>query len=123
MVLLLFYLFIQRKSLSPSNGVENGRDGEIRDIASQIMVCDPKFTSRYSYRIAMCPKCISSPSNCLSNSILTPVFVLPCLSVWFQMLDVTVSQLSNLHPALAARVTQKQSELKDCWAVLQKTLR
>ncbi|KAK7139728.1 hypothetical protein R3I94_012393 [Phoxinus phoxinus] len=65
-----------RKSLSPSNGVENGRDGEIRDIASQIM-----------------------------------------------MLDVTVSQLSNLHPALAARVTQKQSELKDCWAVLQKTLR
>ncbi|XP_048059882.1 spectrin beta chain, non-erythrocytic 1 isoform X4 [Megalobrama amblycephala] len=65
-----------RKSLSPSSGVENGRDGEIRDIASQIM-----------------------------------------------MLDVTVSQLSNLHPALAARVTQKQSELKDCWAVLQKTLR
>ncbi|XP_039515276.1 spectrin beta chain, non-erythrocytic 1 isoform X4 [Pimephales promelas] len=65
-----------RKSLSPSNGAENGRDGEIRDVASQIM-----------------------------------------------MLDVTVSQLSKLHPALAARVTQKQSELKDSWAVLQKTLR
>ncbi|XP_067278657.1 spectrin beta chain, non-erythrocytic 1 isoform X6 [Pseudorasbora parva] len=65
-----------RKSLSPSSGEETGRDGEIRDIASQIM-----------------------------------------------MLDVTVSQLSNLHPALAARVTQKQSELKDYWAVLQKTLR
>ncbi|XP_058651865.1 uncharacterized protein LOC131552243 isoform X3 [Onychostoma macrolepis] len=65
-----------RKGLSASNGVENARDGEIRDIASQIM-----------------------------------------------MLDVSVSQLSNLHPALAARVAQKQSEVKDCWAVLQKTLR
>ncbi|XP_056326642.1 uncharacterized protein LOC130239459 isoform X2 [Danio aesculapii] len=61
---------------SPSSGVENSRDGEIRDIASQIM-----------------------------------------------MLDVSVSQLSNLQPALAARVTQKQSELKDCWAAFQKTLR
>ncbi|XP_059421659.1 uncharacterized protein LOC132156709 isoform X2 [Carassius carassius] len=65
-----------KKSLSPSNGVENARDGEIRDIASQIM-----------------------------------------------MLDVSVSQLSNLHPSLAACVAQKQSEVKDCWAVLQKTLR
>ncbi|XP_065152281.1 uncharacterized protein mymx isoform X4 [Paramisgurnus dabryanus] len=64
------------KSLSRSNGAENSRAGEIRDIASQIM-----------------------------------------------MLDVTVSQLSNLHPALAARVTQKQSEMKECWAVLQKTVR
>ncbi|XP_050982914.1 uncharacterized protein LOC127175708 isoform X2 [Labeo rohita] len=63
-----------RKSLSAS--MENTRDGEIRDVASQIM-----------------------------------------------MLDVSVSQLSNLHPALAARVAQKQSEVKDCWAVLQKTLR
>ncbi|KAA0718307.1 hypothetical protein E1301_Tti017292 [Triplophysa tibetana] len=60
-----------RKSLSRSDGA-----GEIRDIASQIM-----------------------------------------------MLDVTVSQLSNLHPALAARVTQKQSEMKDCWALFQKTVR
>ncbi|XP_016400393.1 uncharacterized protein mymx [Sinocyclocheilus rhinocerous] len=65
-----------RKSLSASNGVENARDGEIRDVASQIM-----------------------------------------------MLDVSVSQLSNLHPALAARVAQKQSEVKDCWAILQKILR
>ncbi|XP_070697709.1 spectrin beta chain, non-erythrocytic 1 [Pempheris klunzingeri] len=39
------------------------------------------------------------------------------------MLDVSVSQLSNLHPALAAGVTQKQSEVKDCWALLQKVLR
>ncbi|XP_071337200.1 spectrin beta chain, non-erythrocytic 5 isoform X7 [Trachinotus anak] len=39
------------------------------------------------------------------------------------MLDVSVSQLSNLHPALAAGVTQKQSEVKDCWALLQKDLR
>ncbi|XP_027133554.1 spectrin alpha chain, non-erythrocytic 1 isoform X5 [Larimichthys crocea] len=39
------------------------------------------------------------------------------------MLDVSVSQLSNLHPALAAGVTQKQSEVKDCWALLQKIFR
>ncbi|XP_069546160.1 uncharacterized protein [Brachyistius frenatus] len=39
------------------------------------------------------------------------------------MLDVSVSQLSNLHPALAASVTQKQSEVKDCWALLQKVFR
>ncbi|KAF7664016.1 hypothetical protein LDENG_00192520 [Lucifuga dentata] len=39
------------------------------------------------------------------------------------MLDVTVSQLSNLHPALAAGVMQKQSEVKECWALLQKVFR
>ncbi|XP_049927094.1 spectrin beta chain, non-erythrocytic 5 isoform X4 [Epinephelus moara] len=39
------------------------------------------------------------------------------------MLDVSVSQVSNLHPALAASVTQKQSEVKDCWALLQKVFR
>ncbi|XP_074531898.1 uncharacterized protein mymx isoform X2 [Halichoeres trimaculatus] len=39
------------------------------------------------------------------------------------MLDVSVSQLSNLHPVLAAGVTQKQSEVKDCWTLLQKVLR
>ncbi|XP_056291515.1 uncharacterized protein LOC130207098 isoform X3 [Pseudoliparis swirei] len=39
------------------------------------------------------------------------------------MLDVSVSQVSNLHPALAAGVTQKQSEVKDCWALLQKVFR
>ncbi|KAM4607675.1 uncharacterized protein mymx isoform 4-T4 [Polymixia lowei] len=39
------------------------------------------------------------------------------------MLDVTVSQLSNLHPALAAGVTQKQSEVKECWSLLQKAFR
>ncbi|XP_034096924.1 spectrin beta chain, non-erythrocytic 1 isoform X8 [Gymnodraco acuticeps] len=39
------------------------------------------------------------------------------------MLDVSVSQVSNLHPALAAGVTQKQSEVKDCWALLQRVLR
>ncbi|XP_034464212.1 uncharacterized protein LOC117775298 isoform X2 [Hippoglossus hippoglossus] len=39
------------------------------------------------------------------------------------MLDVSVSQLSNLHPALAAGVTQKQSEVKDCWALLHKAFR
>ncbi|XP_068597455.1 LOW QUALITY PROTEIN: uncharacterized protein [Brachionichthys hirsutus] len=39
------------------------------------------------------------------------------------MLDVSVSQLSNLHPALSAGVTQKQSEVKDCWALLQKVFR
>ncbi|XP_068183911.1 spectrin beta chain, non-erythrocytic 1 isoform X2 [Antennarius striatus] len=39
------------------------------------------------------------------------------------MLDVSVSQLSNLHPALSAGITQKQSEVKDCWALLQKVFR
>ncbi|KAM6916605.1 spectrin beta chain-like isoform 2-T2 [Xenentodon cancila] len=39
------------------------------------------------------------------------------------MLDVSVSQLSNLHPALAASVTQTQSEVKDCWALLQRDFR
>ncbi|XP_077351630.1 uncharacterized protein mymx isoform X2 [Festucalex cinctus] len=39
------------------------------------------------------------------------------------MLDVSVSQLSNLHPALAAGVTQKQSEVRDCWVSLQKVFR
>ncbi|XP_061545831.1 uncharacterized protein LOC133409602 isoform X2 [Phycodurus eques] len=39
------------------------------------------------------------------------------------MLDVTVSQLSNLHPALAAGVTQKQKEVRDCWVSLQKVFR
>ncbi|XP_077960140.1 uncharacterized protein mymx isoform X6 [Gasterosteus aculeatus] len=39
------------------------------------------------------------------------------------VLDVSVSQVSNLHPALAAGVTQKQSEVKDCWALLQKAFR
>ncbi|KAG7260317.1 hypothetical protein CRUP_036672 [Coryphaenoides rupestris] len=39
------------------------------------------------------------------------------------MLDVTVSQLSNLHPALAAGVSRKQSEVKDFWAALQRALR
>nr|XP_020456860.1 uncharacterized protein LOC109960822 [Monopterus albus] len=39
------------------------------------------------------------------------------------MLDVSVSQLSNLHPALAAGVKQKQSEVKDCWVHLQKVFR
>ncbi|XP_039594244.1 uncharacterized protein LOC120516555 isoform X3 [Polypterus senegalus] len=39
------------------------------------------------------------------------------------MLDVTVSQLSNLHPILAARVTQKQKEVKDSWVLLQQAVR
>ncbi|XP_042078820.1 spectrin beta chain, non-erythrocytic 5 isoform X6 [Haplochromis burtoni] len=39
------------------------------------------------------------------------------------MLDVSVSQLSNLRPTLAASVTRKQSEVKDCWALLQKLFR
>lgn len=45
------------------------------------------------------------------------------LASQIMMLDVTVSQLSNLHPALAARVTHKQSEVKDGWALLQKAVR
>lgn len=108
--LSFLFFFFQRKSLSRSNGA-----GEIRDIASQIMVREIQ-------------KPVSSYSDCDRplNSLLTALFVFPSLvffSVWFQMLDVTVSQLSNLHPALAARVIQKQSEMKDCWALFQKTVR
>ncbi|MGH0140274.1 UNVERIFIED_CONTAM: hypothetical protein FKN15_008952 [Acipenser sinensis] len=40
-----------------------------------------------------------------------------------EMLDVTVSQLSNLHPTLAERVTQKQREVKNTWALLQQAVR
>ncbi|XP_072247391.1 uncharacterized protein [Leuresthes tenuis] len=39
------------------------------------------------------------------------------------MLDVSASQLSNLHPALAASITHKQSEVKDCWTLLQRDFR
>ncbi|KAM4599603.1 uncharacterized protein mymx isoform 4-T4 [Fundulus diaphanus] len=39
------------------------------------------------------------------------------------MLDVSVSQLPTLHPAVAASVTKKQAEVKDCWALLQRELR
>ncbi|XP_034040277.1 uncharacterized protein LOC117522969 [Thalassophryne amazonica] len=39
------------------------------------------------------------------------------------MLDVSVSQLSNVHPVLAAGVTQKQSEVKECWTLLQTVFR
>ncbi|XP_014857794.1 PREDICTED: uncharacterized protein LOC106927023 isoform X3 [Poecilia mexicana] len=39
------------------------------------------------------------------------------------MLDVSVSQLPKLHPGLAAGVTKKQAEVKDCWALLQRDLR
>ncbi|XP_066535803.1 uncharacterized protein [Hoplias malabaricus] len=65
-----------RRSLPVTNRTGINGDGEIRDIASQIMV-----------------------------------------------LDVTVSQLSNLHPALASRVAQKQAEVKDSWLLLQSTVR
>ncbi|XP_017576865.1 uncharacterized protein LOC108441705 isoform X2 [Pygocentrus nattereri] len=39
------------------------------------------------------------------------------------VLDVTVSQLSNLHPALAARISQKQTDVKDSWLLLQSAIR
>uniref|UniRef100_A0AAV2JRM6 PH domain-containing protein n=1 Tax=Knipowitschia caucasica TaxID=637954 RepID=A0AAV2JRM6_KNICA len=38
------------------------------------------------------------------------------------MLDVSASRLSNLHPTLTTGVLQKQSELKESWALLQNTL-
>ncbi|KAJ7404279.1 spectrin beta chain, non-erythrocytic 5-like protein [Willisornis vidua] len=39
------------------------------------------------------------------------------------MLDVTVSQLLNLQPSLAARVTSKHRDVKESWAQLQQVLR
>ena len=40
-----------------------------------------------------------------------------------QMLDVSASQLSNLHPALVAHVAHRQTEVKESWALLQKAIR
>lgn len=40
-----------------------------------------------------------------------------------QMLDVTMSQLLNLQPSLAARVTSKHRDVKESWAQLQQALR
>ncbi|XP_064270660.1 spectrin beta chain, non-erythrocytic 2-like isoform X1 [Passer domesticus] len=39
------------------------------------------------------------------------------------MLDVTVSQLLNLQPSLAARVSSKHRDVKESWAQLQQALR
>ncbi|XP_027590964.2 spectrin beta chain, non-erythrocytic 2-like isoform X2 [Pipra filicauda] len=39
------------------------------------------------------------------------------------MLDVTVSQLLNLQPSLAAQVTSKHQDVKESWAQLQQALR
>ncbi|XP_077638153.1 uncharacterized protein LOC110481690 isoform X1 [Lonchura striata] len=39
------------------------------------------------------------------------------------MLDVTVSQLLNLQPSLAAQVTSKHRDVKESWAQLQQALR
>lgn len=41
----------------------------------------------------------------------------------WQLLDVSVSQLANLHPSLAAGITRRQSEVKDSWALLQRVFR
>lgn len=92
-------------------------DREIRDIASQIMVGDtlphpppPHLTEAVAQWLDVgCVLQKPSPPN-----------VQAC--VW-QMLDVSMSQLSNLHPGLAAGITQKQSEVKDCWLLLQKVFR
>lgn len=91
-------------------------DREIRDIASQIMVGDtlphppPHVTEAVAQWLDVgCVLQKPSPPN-----------VQAC--VW-QMLDVSMSQLSNLHPGLAAGITQKQSEVKDCWLLLQKVFR
>ncbi|KAM4772453.1 uncharacterized protein WCC33_004168 [Rhinophrynus dorsalis] len=40
-----------------------------------------------------------------------------------QMLDVSVSQVSSLHPVLASRANHKQRQVKDCWAQLQQSIR
>ncbi|XP_018118242.1 uncharacterized protein LOC108716554 isoform X2 [Xenopus laevis] len=39
------------------------------------------------------------------------------------ILDVTVSQVSSLHPVLASKANQKQRQVKECWAQLQESLR
>uniref|UniRef100_A0A3P9IMB5 PH domain-containing protein n=1 Tax=Oryzias latipes TaxID=8090 RepID=A0A3P9IMB5_ORYLA len=39
------------------------------------------------------------------------------------ILDVSVSQLSNLHPSMAAGITRRQGEVKESWALLQRVFR
>lgn len=88
-------------------------DREIRDIASQIMVGGTSPFHRTEAAVQWldlgCVLQKPSPPNAQA-------------CVW-QMLDVSMSQLSNLHPGLAAGITQKQSEVKDCWLLLQKVFR
>lgn len=89
-------------------------DREIRDIASQIMVGHTFSTLNVTEAVVqwLDIRCmLQKPS--LPN-------MQACLC---QMLDVSMSQLSNLHPGLAAGITQKQSEVKDCWSLLQKVFR
>lgn len=57
------------------------------------------------------------------SSLMNPVSVTSQLFSLFQMLDVTVSQLLNLQPSLAARVTSKHRDVKESWAQLQQALR
>lgn len=45
------------------------------------------------------------------------------LAAQIMMLDVSVSQLSNLHPVLASGVSRKHSEVKDGWTQLQRVFR
>ncbi|XP_037401072.1 uncharacterized protein si:dkey-238i5.2 [Pygocentrus nattereri] len=40
-----------------------------------------------------------------------------------KMLNESAAQLSNLHPTLASRVTRKQAEVKESWALFQDALR
>lgn len=54
---------------------------------------------------------------------MNPVSITSQLFSLFQMLDVTVSQLLNLQPSLAARVTSKHRDIKESWAQLQQALR
>lgn len=89
-------------------------DREIRDIASQIMVGETLSTLPLTGAMVqwLDTTCVLQKSS-LPN-------MQACLC---QMLDVSMSQLSNLHPRLAAGITQKQSEVKDCWLLLQKVFR
>lgn len=89
-------------------------DREIRDIASQIMVGDTLFSFPLAEAVLHC-----LDATCVSQKPSVPNMQ-ACLC---QMLDVSMSQLSNLHPGLAAGITQKQSEVKDCWSLLQKVFR
>lgn len=54
---------------------------------------------------------------------MNPVSITSQLLSLLQMLDVTVSQLLNLQPSLAAQVTSKHRDVKESWAQLQQALR
>lgn len=115
---------------------EIGRDQDVRDIASQVMVSTGLILQATiaSWQTDSCvlPGQLWHPweeipwgtagGQTATTSLSSPDTAL-CLLPFLQMLDVTVSQLLSLQPSLAARVTAKHRDVKESWAQLQQALR